>query len=128
MNNLYEKILQSLDPFYLPHAAQYFTLVETAESPLTVLQFAFVDEECPESAIKLHASLMDENTLSLRVQAMKRRLNTRGEGFLDVNETIQQAQENDGTHYKQPPVQYLHRTLRDSIKTSIFCEHQQSLI
>ena len=90
----YKKVLQILDPFYSPHAAQYLTLVEAAESPLTVLQFSFADEESPESAIKLHASSMDEKGLSLRIQGMKRRLNSRFKGFLEVYRSIQQAQEN----------------------------------
>ena len=117
LERLYEKILQSLDPFYLGHAAQYFTLVEAAESPLTVLQFSFADEESPVSAINREAGSMPENELSLRTEAMKRRLNSRCKGFLEVDRSSQQVQENDLTHHWQLTVQYLHRTVRDFIKT-----------
>lgn len=117
LENLYEKILHSLDPFYLGHAAQYFTLVEAAGSPLTVLQFSFADEESPVSAIKIEADSMSENELSLRIEAMKRRLNSRCKGFLEVDRSSQRVQENEATQHWQLTVQYLHRTVRDFIKT-----------
>ena len=117
LEKLYEKILQSLDPFYLGHAAQHFTLVEAAETPLTVLQFSFADEESPMSAMELEAGSLSENELSLRIEAMKRRLNSRCKGFLEVDRSSQRAQANEATQYSQLTVQYLHRTVRDFIKT-----------
>jgi hypothetical protein len=117
LEDLYEKILQSLDPFYLPHAAQYFSLVEAAEVPLTILQFSFADEEPVEAAIKMrHASLTDED-ISLRVDAMTRRLNSRCKGFLEIDRATQNLAPTSKRHPSQLTVQYLHRTVRDYIKS-----------
>ncbi|RSL68627.1 hypothetical protein CEP54_002728 [Fusarium duplospermum] len=60
LENLYEKILHSLDNFYLGHAAQYFTLVESTEAPLTILQFSFADEESPKSALEMKIGRLSE--------------------------------------------------------------------
>jgi hypothetical protein len=114
---LYEKILHSLDPFYLEHAAQYFTLVESAKGPLTILQFSFADEESPESAIKMRLGPMDQNELSLRIEAMNRRLNSRCKGFLEAERGLQSMQGTDKRPPEQLTVQYLHRTVRDFIKS-----------
>ena len=117
LENLYEKILHSLDPFYLAHAAEYFTLVEVARRPITVLQFYYADEESPTSALNIGAGPRSENELSLRVEAMKCRLNSRCKGFLEVDRSLQQVQEDKNTGLGELTVQYLHRTVRDFIKT-----------
>ena len=117
LEKLYEKILQSLDPFYLGHAAQYFAWVEAAESPLTILQFSFADEESPLSAITIEAGSMSENQISLRIEAMKRRLNSRCKGFLEVDRSLQEVQEDSKPYSWELTIQYLHRTVRDFIKT-----------
>ena len=85
LESLYEKMLYSLDPFYLEHAAQNFALVESARSPLTILQFSHADEESPESAIKMRIGPMSEDKIELRVEAMSRRLNSRCRGFLEIS-------------------------------------------
>jgi hypothetical protein len=114
---LYEKILHSLDPFYLKHAAQYFILVESAKAPLTILQFSFADEESPESAIKMRLGSMTQSEISLRVEAVNRRLNSRCKGFLETDRGLQSIQDNDMRRPSHLTVQYLHRTVRDFIKS-----------
>jgi hypothetical protein len=117
LEKLYEKILHSLDPFYLEHAAQYFTLVESAKAPLTILQFSFADEESPESAIKMRLGSMTQSEISLRVEAVNRRLNSRCKGFLETDRGLQSIQDKDMRRPSQLTVQYLHRTVRDFIKS-----------
>lgn len=117
LEKLYEKILHSLDKFYLEHAAQYFTLVESANFPLTILELSFADEESPESAIKMHFGSMTKNEISLRTEAMNRRLNSRCKGFLETDRGCQSIQNNDICDPSQLTVQYLHRTVRDFIKS-----------
>ena len=92
LEKLFEKILHSLDPFYLVHAAQYFTLMETAKVPLTILQFTFADEESPESALKMVCGSMTEDEISLRITAMNHRLNSRCKGFLEADRGLQSIQ------------------------------------
>ena len=45
LENLYRKILDSLDPFYLAHAYEYFQMVRSAAEPLTLLTFSLADEK-----------------------------------------------------------------------------------
>ena len=117
LENLFEKILHSLDPFYLVHAAQYFTLMETAKVPLTILQFTFADEESPKSALKMVCGSMTEDEISLRITAMNRRLNSRCKGFLETDRGLQNVQKNEMRRPSQLTVQYFHRTVRDFIKS-----------
>ena len=117
LEKLYEKILHDLDPFYLGHAAQYFSLVEAAREPLTVLQFAFADEESPQSAIGMSTGSMTDNEISLRIYSANRRLNSRCKGLLDTDRALQSAQYKDSRLPSQLTVQYLHRTVRDFIKS-----------
>ena len=113
LEKLYEKILHSLDPFYLGHAAQYFTMVESANVPLTILQFTYADEETPESAFQMVRSSNNENQISLRIEGMSRRLNSRCKGFLEIERGLQSLQGLPS----QLTIQYLHRTVRDYIKS-----------
>ena len=117
LEKLFEKILHSLDPGYLFHAAQYFTLMETAKVPLTILQFTFADEESPESALKMVSGPMTEDEISYRITAMNRRLNSRCKGFLEIDRGLQSIQKNEMRRPSQLTVQYLHRTVRDFIKS-----------
>ncbi|KAL9610544.1 MAG: hypothetical protein Q9167_004756 [Letrouitia subvulpina] len=116
LDKLYEKILYSLDQRYLEHAAQYFALVEAAEIPLTILQFAYADEESPESALKMTCGRPDESDISLRVEAMSRRLNSRCKGFLEIDRGLGSTNGN-GYLTSNVTVQYLHRTVRDFIQS-----------
>lgn len=117
LEKLYEKILHSLDQFYLRHAAQYFTLVESASRPLTILEFSFADEESPESAIKMHLGSMTQDEISIRTEAMNRRLNSRCKGLLETDRGLQSIQDDHIRDPSQLTVQYLHRTVRDFIKS-----------
>ncbi len=112
LEKLFEKILHSLDPFYLVHAAQYFTLMETAKVPLTILQFTLAHEESPESALKMVCGSMTEDEISLRIKAMNRRLNSRCKGFLETDRGLQSIQKNEMSRPSQLTIQCLHRTVR----------------
>ncbi|RMJ15118.1 hypothetical protein CDV36_005226 [Fusarium kuroshium] len=126
LTNLYEKILHSLDPFYLDHAAQYFTLVESAETPLTILQFSFADEESAKSAVEMKIGRLSDGEIDLRIEDMNRRLNSRCKGFLEVERGLQGLQANLMRRPSQLTVQYLHRTVRDFIKSAKAQEFLQS--
>ena len=119
LENLYEKILHSLDKFYLGHAAQYFALVETTETPITILQLYFADEESPESAINMAVGSIPKDFVDLHVEAVSRRLNSRCKGFLEAERGLQRLgqQEYLARRASQLTVQYLHRTVRDFIKS-----------
>ena len=118
LEKLYEKILQSLDSFYLPHAAQYFALVESAGTPLTILQFAFADEESSESALMIRPGSISQSEILLRIESFARRLSSRCKGFVKTGRALQGANtEENRNRSSDITVQYLHRTVRDFIKS-----------
>lgn len=52
LKDLYDNMMQKLDPFYLEHAAQFIMIMEASDRPLPLLLFYFADEENAESATK----------------------------------------------------------------------------
>ncbi|KAK1503021.1 uncharacterized protein CCOS01_09179 [Colletotrichum costaricense] len=103
LENLYNAILNSLDPFYFQHAAQYFRLLEAWKISPPVILFGFADEEI-ENLTKLPIREYSKAELRERTETMRRRINSRCLGLLEV---------------AVPPsssygsVQYLHKTVRD---------------
>ena len=84
LQNLYEKILQSLDPFYRKHAFQYFHLVKSHPQPLTLLDFSFADEE-PEFVLTCNIEPLSDDEKRYRAESVRRRLNSRCKGLLEVS-------------------------------------------
>ncbi len=105
---LYDNILKSLDPFYLEHAAQLFEFIEESRDPPSLLLLPFADEEDTESAISKSIEPASQEDLSLRADTMRRRLNSRCKGFLEVGRTSSDPDVSNGE-----TVQYLHRTVKD---------------
>ena len=126
LNGLYTKILDGLDQFYFEHASQVFQIVRRAEEPvpedlrahdlrihnpgrrypLTLLDISFADEDIPPAALKsLKRPTNDEK--DYRCEAVKRRLNSRCKGLLEVPKF--------GVSNIQP-VTYIHRSFRDYLR------------
>lgn len=109
---LYEKILLSLDPFYLEHAAQLFKLVQESVDPPSILLLSFADEEDSQFALNHRIQSISQDEISLRAETMRRRLNSRCKGFLEVGSTEINLENSDAQ-----TVQYLHRTVKDYIES-----------
>ncbi|KAH0559273.1 hypothetical protein GP486_004211 [Trichoglossum hirsutum] len=112
LEKLYEKILQSLDPFYLEHAAQLFKLVQESRDPLPLLLLSFADEESPEFALNRPIQTISRDEMFLRADTMRRRLNSRCKGLLEVGSASTEFGDGEDT------VQYLHRTVKDYIESA----------
>jgi len=84
LEDLYERMLDSIDGFYLEYASQLFQIVHTAQSPPSLLGLSFADEEDPLFALRADVEPLSENEKLFRCQVMKRRLNSRCKGFLEV--------------------------------------------
>ena len=97
LEHLYERILLSLDPFYLQHAAEYFSLVEVVERPITILQFSFADEESTKSAIGMNVGSLTQEQISLRIDSASRRLNSRCKGFLEIDRGLRSYMGSDAS-------------------------------
>ena len=130
LENLYEKMLNSLNPFYLEHASQIFQHVRAAADPPSLLCLSFADEE-PDFVLKLKVQPLPEDEKFSRAEIMRRRLNSRCEGLLEVGPAasldsealdtrdvslIQQPM-SDGISLADFTVQYLHRSVREFLET-----------
>lgn len=109
---LYDKIFQSLDPFYLEHAAQLFKLVEQSHDPPPLLLLSFADEDDLESTLKRPVGPMSQDEVSIRAETMRNRLNSRCKGFLEVGSASIASR-----HGTEETVQYLHRTVKDYVES-----------
>ena len=61
LEDLYDKMLKSLDPFYFQHATQYFQIVQCAREPPTLLCLSFADEELEPAQISEMQPLNDDD-------------------------------------------------------------------
>ena len=128
LEHLYEKMLSSLDPFYFEHASQFFQIIRVAKEPPSLLSLSFADEELEfVQDCKVH-SLGDEER-TLRADIMRRRLNSRCKGLLEVarereafisNLSLMAHEDQPTTSVLHPAdltVQYLHRTVKDYLES-----------
>lgn len=114
MELLYDKMLQSLDPFYLEHAAELFKLVRQSPRPPSILLLSFADEEDWGSVFTRPIQSLSSKEASIRVDTMRRRLNSRCKGFLEAPEFTDPRGRKDIT---RSTVQYIHRTAKDFLES-----------
>lgn len=120
LSKLYEKILLSLDQFYLDHAAQLFSLVRTSSEPMNLVLASFVDEDDPDFALRHSSRPLLEDETVLRMDTMRRRINSRSKGLLEIKGPLYTP---EGFKYDDPldhsryTVQYLHRTVKDYVES-----------
>jgi hypothetical protein len=118
LSKLYEKMLLSLDQFYLEHAAQLFSLVGASSVPMNLVLASFADEDDPDFALRREIRPLSRDEIVLRMDTMRRRINSRSKGLLEVKGLVSTP---EGVGYdpwnrKQCTVQYLHRTVKDYIE------------
>lgn len=117
---LFERILGDLDPEYLGQAIQYFQLMEACreiELP-NVMVFSYADEEDDMFGVNCPRLELDWKTYKSRVDHLKRRLNSRCMGLLEITEPKGLSLELDEillNYCARTGVNYLHRTFGDYI-------------
>lgn len=119
LSKLYRRMIQSLDPFYLEHAAQLFALVGASRKPMDLLLASFVDEEDPQSALRMESKAMSDQQIDIRMDTMRRRINSRSRGLLEVKggTSTPQGISYDASSHEEVTVQYLHRTVKDFVES-----------
>ncbi|KAK3325948.1 hypothetical protein B0H66DRAFT_144100 [Apodospora peruviana] len=111
LEDLYGRIISDLDPFYFEHAAQYFQIMHASVEPPSALLLSFADEPCPDFALKLPLQKLSQEDMLIRVETMRRRVNSRCKGLIEVagfNLEVLEFKEARGIL-----VQYLHKTVMD---------------
>ncbi|KAF2177486.1 hypothetical protein K469DRAFT_603169, partial [Zopfia rhizophila CBS 207.26] len=111
LEDLFRKILDNLDPFYLEHASQLFQLARASRVSPTLLCLSLADEEDPEYCFRTAVKPITNSDKLSRSRNMKRRLNSRCKGLLEV------ASVSTSLHMANQKVQYLHRTVKDFLET-----------
>ncbi|KAI9685267.1 MAG: hypothetical protein M1822_004640 [Bathelium mastoideum] len=120
LEQLYGKILQSLNPFYLEHAAQLFELVKCCPTPPSIVFLACVDEaEDTQKVIEQPICTRTPKETEALCESMRRRLNSRCKGFLEIARSIHSSATDTVVKFdqEQRTVQYLHRTVKDYIES-----------
>lgn len=129
LEQLYDKMLDSVDTFYLEHSAQLFKLVEESLEPPSVLLMSFADEESLELSLKRPIAPILQKEAALRVDTMRRRLNACTKGLLEVpGANVYVEQECNIIQANEWTVQYLHRTVKDYLKNQQVRNRLASLI
>lgn len=140
LESLYESVVNSWDPFYFKHAAQYFKLMLACAEPPPVPVFFFADaEEGDNIQQAISNQRMGAGTLESMVETVRRRLNSRCLGLLEVTgheplgvdekPDYRSARRSRRLHRPHNPyrprrpspgpfdarIDYLHRTVRDYV-------------
>ncbi|KAK4172783.1 hypothetical protein QBC36DRAFT_314514 [Triangularia setosa] len=109
LENLYDSIVGSWDPFYFEHAVQYFLLMLARGPPdngISARIFYFVDSADRDYATKMSYAALSEEYLKSQVETVGRRLNSRYLGLLEVRKD---------RHSAGSSVEYLDRSVRDYV-------------
>jgi len=105
LEDLFDKLLNSLDSFYYEHACQLIVLVEEmvqSKRGCTLLLLGFADAE-PTAALRMPILPLGNQDRAEREADMQRRLNSRCKCLLESN--------------IRGEVIYIHRTARDFVRT-----------
>ncbi|KAH7068640.1 hypothetical protein FB567DRAFT_457239 [Paraphoma chrysanthemicola] len=113
LEELYAKLLNSLDADYFTHACQLFRLVMYNERP-TLLDLYFVDTEEEDSALRDKVQDLNPEEITSRLETMYRRLISRCKGFLEIEgKQFDPAQ----AEAKATPIGWIHRTAKDFLQS-----------
>lgn len=89
LDDLIMKILNSLDSFYFEQASQLFQLVRASLFPPTLLSLYLADEENPNFYAQCERRFLTYEELKFRVENMRRRVNSRCKGLLEMAPSTQ---------------------------------------
>ncbi|KAH7087599.1 hypothetical protein FB567DRAFT_525324 [Paraphoma chrysanthemicola] len=116
---LFNKILERLEPEYFKQACETFRLLRThrtvfdngtTEVSPTLLSMYFADGRDTTTSRKYKH--LTENDIRSQVETMRRRLNARCRGFIEIDRNIVGS-----SAYSDRRISYLHRTARDFIES-----------
>ena len=100
LENVYQGLFNSIEPFYFQHASQLFQIHRAASRQLSLLDFSFADEEDIQYALKADIKPLSAIEKRFRCEEMLRRLNSRCRGFLEFSSKPTAGRR--GTHGRRP--------------------------
>jgi hypothetical protein len=108
LEQLFMKILNSLDPLYLEQASKLFQYVRAARQPLSLLSLSFAEDGF-ENAMNAPIKPLTVGESNFKAETMRRRLTSRCKGLIEAP-----THKDAGSSAK---VQYLHRTVKDFLNS-----------
>ena len=116
LGDFYAHIFRKLEPFYLEQANQLCQIALQGSSSSTLLTYCYVHEEDKDYAMKLSIEALSIEGLCEKLDYMERRLKTLSRGLLEVNRLP------DSDIFFNRRVEFLHRTVRDYLRTETHAE------
>ncbi|KAF5972356.1 heterokaryon incompatibility protein het-E-1 [Fusarium coicis] len=125
MDDLYGRIIESIDPLYREHAAQLFKLVNACREPSLRLLWYADEDRFLDRTIDEDPSAVPLEDMIGRLEDMRRRIVSRCRGLLEVHENTRPIPLYDHNGVKQPcdsakpdggDVVYLHRTFKEFLR------------
>jgi len=116
LEQFFKHMLDSVDSFYHDQMVQTFQVAMCSPIPLALMIYSFLDEGFEDENFALNAPLrfrqMSDRAMELRHDQMRRRLNGRCKGLLEVYRSPSLDR-----YYLGHQVDFLHRTVRDFLRT-----------
>jgi hypothetical protein len=114
LEQFFKHMLDSVDYFYHDQMVRTFQVAMSSPIPLALMIYSFLDEGLNDEGFALNAPFrqMPDHIINLRHEQMRRRLNGRCKGLLEVyrNPALD-------PYYLGHQVDFLHRTVRDFLRT-----------
>ncbi|KAJ4127054.1 hypothetical protein NW768_008676 [Fusarium equiseti] len=115
IEDLYARILESVDSRYHEHTAQLLQLMSAFKSPPSPLLFWYADEvDFMDRALEEDSRTVLREEVLNRVEDVRRRLNSRCKGLLEIHEATAASSYPLGPHFGGH-VDYLHKTVYEFI-------------
>lgn len=111
LEKYFEHILASVELIHKEKVGSMFLAAVEANEPLLLLEYSFIDEDDPDFAIDLDINPMDFQEVIYRQELMRRRINWRSKGLLEVNDTPDDAPDD-----VEKRVDFLHKSVRDFLR------------
>lgn len=115
LEDFFQHMIESIPRHYRHQAARTFLVTMAAPEPLLLVLHSFLDdiEANPEHFSNRHQTPLDVSELSFRQERMRRQLEGRTKGLLEV---VSSSEATDP--YYQLRVDFLHRTVKDFLLSS----------
>ena len=117
LEKFFSHMIASIEPVYREQTAQAFKYALEAIEPLSLMTYSFLDEENLDNAVTAPLEPLTNQEVLSRQDDMRRRLNGRCKGLLEVVSRSRGKSNIYVEQYRAPRVVFLHRTVRDFLDT-----------
>lgn len=120
LEKYFSHMITSVEPVYREQTAQAFEFALKTEQPLSLMMYSFLDEEDLDAVAAAPFNPLTTEEISSRQDDMRRRLNGRCKGLLEVvsSEVVNLFGPSTYTYrFHAPKVEFHHRTVRDFLHT-----------